>query len=46
MCLATAARAAGSPVQAAFIGVTVAPGATAFTRVPRPANSSVRARIV
>jgi len=27
------------------MGVTVAPGATAFTRMPRPANSSASVRV-
>jgi len=36
------ARFTGSSIQARLIGVTVAPGAIAFTRMPRPAYSRAR----
>ena len=40
MWLSTSARAFASPVHDALIGVTIAPGPTAFTRMPRSAYSS------
>ena len=40
MCDSTAARLTGSSIQARLIGVTVAPGPTPFTRIPRAAYSN------
>src|ERR1043166_9723338 len=45
MWLSTSPRAFGLSVHALLIGVTTAPGPTAFTRIPRSAYSSASVRV-
>jgi hypothetical protein len=45
MWLVTISALTGSSTQARLMGVMVAPGPTAFTRMPRPAYSSASVRV-